>query len=67
MKSCFNCRMQHICKHYQRIFDKFELCSFMKDMSGFINSIVNAIGERCKYYTEFTEEEKEGTNETTKE
>ena len=50
--------MQNLCKHYQRIFDRLEVCTFMEDSSGFINIIGEAIGKRCKYYTEFTEEEK---------
>lgn len=58
MMSCFNCRMQNLCKHYQHIFDRLEVCTFMEDSSGFINIIGEAIGKRCKYYTEFTEEEK---------
>ena len=59
MKSCFNCKMQNLCKHYQRIFEKFEVYTFIEDVSGFINLIGRAAGERCKYYTEFTGEEKQ--------
>lgn len=58
-KSCFKCRNQNICKHKSHIFDKFELCHVLNDISGFINIIAKSIGERCRYFTEYTEKEKE--------
>lgn len=58
-KSCFSCRNQYICKHKANIFDRFEICYIMEDMSGFINTIAKALGSRCKYYAIFIEEEKE--------
>jgi hypothetical protein len=51
MKSCFSCRNHNICKHRSRIFDNFELASFiMEDISGLINLISMGIACRCKYY-----------------
>ena len=62
-KSCLrDCRNQNICKHKDRIFGRFELLTFfdnIRDTSDFVNIISNAIGERCKYFVEFTPEERE--------
>jgi len=56
-KSCFNCKNQNICKHRDRIFDKFEFISWIEDTSGFVSLIAKAIGERCKYYIPYSEQE----------
>ena len=49
-KSCFKCKNGKICKHRERIFDRFEFMSWFEDQSGFVNLIAEGLGERCKYY-----------------
>ena len=57
---CDDCdKLQNECKRCQCIIiDRISLQAFMEDISGFISIIAGAIGERCKYYAEFTREEK---------
>jgi hypothetical protein len=51
IKSCLNCKNHNTCKYRKRIFDDFELASFiMGDISSFIKLILENIACRCKYY-----------------
>ena len=58
-KSCFLCRNQAVCKYKEAIFKDFGSFSWLNKESNVIKAISKTIGYNCKYYNEYTEEEKQ--------